>query len=129
MKGASPFPVSNRQRTKSGSWLQSHFMDTTGALRTVIYRRLKGSKPLIAQLEDPLEVFSKYCAHVIASDYRFGSWSARLTPNGAEDEGKALFRPGRTGANFGPDTVDSVRGALEEAVARLTSQILPLIAT
>jgi hypothetical protein len=127
MKGASPVSRQQQAENEIGSWLQSHFKDTTGALRSVIHRHLKGSKLLFAEVEDPLAVLSKYCAHVIASDYRVrelvreadAEWGLRM------EERPYFDVEGRAPNPSDPYTLDSVRGALEDAVARLTSQDCP----
>jgi len=127
MKGASPVSRQQQAENEIGSWLQAHLMDATGALRTVIHRRLKGSEPLIAQLDRPLEVLSEYCAHVIASDHRLrelvreadAEWGRRM------EERPYFDHDGRAPNPSDPYTIDSVRGALEDAVARLAREDCP----
>ena len=124
MKGASAISRQQQAENEIASWLQSHFDDATGALRTVIHRRLKGTEQLIARLDSPLEALSEYCAHVAASDYRLGElvreadaeWGQRM------EERPYFDQEGRAPHPSDPYTTDSVRGALEDAVARLTSK-------
>ena len=124
MKGASAISRQQQAENEIASWLQSHFEDATGALRTVIQRRLKGSEQLIARLDSPLNALFDYCAHVAASDYRLqeivreadAEWGLRM------EERPYFDQEGRAPHPSDPYTVGSVRGALERAVAQLSKE-------
>ena len=122
MKGASAISRQQQAENEISAWLQTHLEDATGTLRTVIHRRLKGSEQLIARLDSPLEALSEYCAHVIASDYRLrelvreadAEWGLRM------EERPHFDQEGRAPHPSDPYTIDSVRGALEDAVAQMS---------
>ena len=123
MKGASPVSPVQQAEIEIGTWLRSHVTDATGALPVVLHRHLKGSEPLLDNLDQPLVAVAGYCQHVLDSDYLLKElvreadveWGQRM------DERPYFEREGSPQRPGDPYTVESVRKALGEVLEQLAS--------
>ena len=50
--------------------MRGNVADPTGALQAVLHCQLKGSEPLLDNIDQPLVALARYCELVLASDYR-----------------------------------------------------------
>lgn len=69
MKGVSPIARKQQAEAAIEHWLSSEMLDSTGALRAVLARRVKGSELLLEDYDQPLVVLARYCQIMLDSDY------------------------------------------------------------
>jgi hypothetical protein len=121
MKGASPVSAVQQAEIEIGTWLRSHVNDAAGALQLVLHRHLKGSEPLLNNIDQPLVAVAGYCQHVLDSDYLLKElvreadveWGQRM------DERPHFEREGSAQHPADPYTVESVRKALGQVLEQL----------
>ena len=121
MKGASPVSPVQQAETAVGNWLKANLPDPAGILPMLLHRNLKGSQLLLDNLEQPLVALAGYCRKLLESDYLVQElvrqadveWGQRM------DERPYFEREGSAANPNDPYTVESVRSALTEALAKL----------
>ncbi len=69
MKGESPIARQQQAEIELETWLRYHLTDPTGALHTVLHRRVIASDLLLNNHDQPLIVLAGYCQRVLGSDY------------------------------------------------------------
>jgi hypothetical protein len=121
MKGASPVARSQQAENEIGTWLRGNIGDSGGALQAVLHRHLKGSRLLLDNVEQPLVAIADYCRRILASDERIETLvqEADVEWGRAMDERPYFQRDGSPPHPEDPYTVESVRSALSDVVARL----------
>lgn len=121
MKGASPVSRSQQAENEIGTWLGAKVTDSGGALRVVLHRHLKGSALLLDNVDRPLLALADYCRRILASDQRIEELvqEADVEWGRAMEERPYFQRPGQAPDPADPYTLESVRSALDEIVARL----------
>jgi len=121
LKGASPVSPVQQAETEIGTWLGGNLADSAGALRVVLHRHLKGSTLLLDNLDRPLTALEQYCRGVLASDslLREIVSEADVEWGRAMDERPHFERDGAAAHPDDPYTLESVRRALAELLARL----------
>jgi len=121
MKGASPVSRVQQAETEIGTWLGSNLADTSGALRAVFHRHLKGSELLLHNLDRPLVAVAEYCRSLLATDYLLQEIvsEADVEWGRAMDERPHFEREGVPPNPDDPYTVDDVRKTLSVALQRL----------
>ena len=60
MKGESPVTRLQQAETEIGTWLTTHVPDSSGALKLVLHRNVKGSKILLDRVDPPLAALVDY---------------------------------------------------------------------
>jgi len=120
MKGASPVSPQQQAEVEIGTWLRSHLTDPAGALKVVVHRHLKGSKALQENPDLPLSALAEHIQRALTSDelLRETVREADVEWGRAMDE-RPYFEPKSGSHPDDPYTVQSVRGALSEALAKL----------
>ena len=68
MKGASPVSPVQQAETEIGNWLGNNLQDSSGSLKVVLHRHLKGSGLLLENLDQPLIAVAGYLREVLAAD-------------------------------------------------------------
>ena len=121
LKGASPVSPVLQAETEIGTWLGNNLSDPGGALKAVLHRHLRGSGPLLDNLDRPLMALSDYCRSLLASDYLLREIvsEADVEWGRAMDERPHFERDGVPPNPDDPYTLDSVRKALNDALGRL----------
>ena len=121
MKGASPVSPVQQAETEIGSWLGKHLADTSGALRAVLHRHLKGSELLLDNLDRPLVAVAEYCRRLLAVDNLLKEIvsEADVEWGRAMDERPHFEREGVAANPNDPYTVEGVRKALGDVLAQL----------
>ena len=121
LKGASPISPVQQAETEIGSWLGKHLADTSGALRAVLHRHLKGSELLLDNLDRPLVALAEYCRRLLAADNLLKEIvsEADVEWGRAMDERPHFEREGVAANANDPYTVEGVRKALGDALAQL----------
>ena len=122
MKGASPVSPLQQARTEVGTWIRDHVADPAGALQMLLHRNVSASDLLCNDPDRPLEALADYCRRVLASDYMLEElvreadveWGRRM------DERPYFERENSPPNPNDPYTFESVRGALDDVVARLS---------
>jgi hypothetical protein len=69
MKGASPVGRKQQAEVAITNWLSCELLDSSGALRTVLLRRVSSSELLLANYDQPLVTLTDYCQSLLDSDY------------------------------------------------------------
>ena len=121
MKGASPVARKRQAELEIESGIRSRLADTAGALKVVLFRRVRDSEVLLMNYDQPLAVLAACCQQVLNSDYNL----KELVREADVEWGRILGeRPHfeRDGASPHPDdpyTLEGVRTALGTALARL----------
>lgn len=123
MKGASPVSPVQQAETEIGNWLNANLADANGALRVVLHRNLKGSDPLLANLDRPLDALAAYIRGILESDYLLKEIvrAADIEWGRAMDERPHFERDGVAADTDDPYTIDGVRTALGDAMGLLSS--------
>jgi len=121
MKGASAVSPQQQAEIAIGSWLGSHLDDTSGALRAVLHRHLKGSEALLNHVDRPLVALAAYCERILASDRRLSDVvrEADVEWGRMMDERPHFEREGSPPDPDDPYTAASVRRALAGIVKGL----------
>lgn len=121
LKGASPVSPVQQAETAIGTWLGGNLADTDGALRVVLHRHLKGSAPLLDNLEQPLVALAGYLQKLLATETLLRDLvsEADVEWGRAMDERPHFERDGMPPHPDDPYTLDSVRTALTAALALL----------
>lgn len=70
MKGVSPISLKKQAENEMEAYLKEHLSDTSGALRTVLLRRLASSEHLDGRYDQPLQFLADGLQHVLASEER-----------------------------------------------------------
>jgi hypothetical protein len=123
LKGESPVARMQQAEAEIESWLRSHLADPGGALRVVLYRRLKESDLLLTDFDRPLVVLAGGCRRVLDSDYLLRELVREADVEWGRVMGERPFFD-KEGAPSHPDdpyTVESVRVALSGLLERLAS--------
>ena len=123
MKGASPVSVVQQAEIEIGTWLRSNLTDPAGALAVVLHRSLKGSEPLLGNIDQPLLALLGYCQDLLASDFQLTElvreadveWGRKM------DELPRFDREGTASDPADAYTAASVRKALAEVVRQLAA--------
>lgn len=68
MKGVSPISRKRQAENEIEAFLRGHLSDSSGALRTVLLRRLGSSEHLDGRYEQPLQFLADGLRHVLASE-------------------------------------------------------------
>ena len=125
MKGASPVSQVQQAETEIGSWLGSNMADTGGALRVVLHRHLKGSRPLLDNVDQPLAALAGYCRAILESDSRLKEIvrEADVEWGRAMDERPHFDRAGAPANPDDPYTAESVRRALADVLKKIPEGI------
>ena len=125
MKGASPVSPVQQAETEIGNWLNDNLADSSGALRVVIHRHLKGSQPLLEQIEQPLGALAAYCQDLLESDYLLAEIvrEADIEWGRSMEERPHFERQGAAPHPDDPYTSESVRKALDDALKRLSADL------
>ena len=122
MKGASPVSQVQQAETEIGNWLKRNIVDPAGVLPPVLQRQLNGSALLFEELEHPLAALAKCLDRLLGSDEALRElvrqadveWGQRM------DERPYFAREGEPEQPDDPYTLESVRGALSDAAAKLS---------
>jgi hypothetical protein len=122
LKGASPVSRVVQAETEIGTWLGNHLRDTSGALRVVLHRHLRGSDMLLNNLDHPLVALADYCRRLVAADYLLKDIvsEADIEWARAMDERPHFEREGAPPHPDDPYTLEGVRRALHDALQHLT---------
>ena len=123
MKGASPVSPVQQAETEIGNWLGNNLGDPCGALKVVLHRHLKGSEPLLEDLERPLTALATYCQSVLETEYLLKEIvrEADIEWGRLMDERPYFEREGAAADPDDPYTVASVRKALDDALRILSA--------
>lgn len=121
MKGASPVSRQQQAEIALGTWLRSHVPDPSGALHVVLHRHVKGSGPLLDNLDNPLLGLAQLCESALQSDYLLEDlvreadveWGQRM------DERPHFEIDGRAPDPDDPYTAQSVREILSGLVTTI----------
>jgi len=121
MKGASPVSRQQQAEIALGSWIRSHVPDPSGSLHVVLHRHIKGSVPLLDNLDNPLLGLAAMCESVLESDYLLEEmvreadveWGQRM------DERPHFETAGRATDPDDPYTAQSMRAILSALVTSL----------
>ena len=123
MKGESPVTRKQQAEAKIGGYLRRRLYDSSGALPRVLFRNVKNSDLLLANLDQPLVVFAHYVQQVLDSEYLL----AEVVREADVEWGRLLGeRPhfekeGSPPHADDPYTIDSVRVTLSQLIARLAA--------
>lgn len=121
MKGVSP--ISNKQQAENivVEFLKTHLSDTSGALRTVIQRRLGTSEHLQHHYDQPLQFLSEGLRHVLASEQRLKDIVTEADIEWGHLMGERPFfeKEGCPPHPDDPYTIESVRKTLSNLLAIL----------
>jgi hypothetical protein len=122
MKGASPVSPVRQAELAIGNWLKANVADPQGALRLLLHRHAKGSALLLENIERPLIALRVLCQEILDSDYRLAELvrEADVEWGRAVDERPHFDQPDRAPHPDDPYTVEGVRAALAEIVAKLS---------
>jgi hypothetical protein len=121
MKGASPVSRQQQAEIALGTWIRSHVPDASGALHAVLHRHIKGSGPLLDNLDRPLTGLADLCQSMLESDYLLEEfvreadveWGQRM------DERPHFEIDGRAAHPDDPYTTRSVREILSALVTSI----------
>lgn len=69
MKGVSPVGSMQQAEVAIEHWLSCNLLDSAGALRTVLTRRIKGCELLLEDHDQPLLVLTRYCQSMLDNDF------------------------------------------------------------
>jgi hypothetical protein len=121
MKGGSPISHVQSAENAIAVWLATNLRDSSGALRVVLLRHLKGSRRLLDNLDQPLVALAEYVRRLLASEplLREVVAEADVEWGRAMDERPYFEREGAPPHPDDPCTVEGVRGALTEALTVL----------
>jgi hypothetical protein len=124
MKGASPVSPVQQAETEIGTWLANNLVDPDGALKLVLHRQLKGSKPLLENLDKPLVALESCCSHIIQAENLLKELvrEADAEWGRAMDERPYFEREGTQPHPHDPYTVETVRSALENLLGLLRAK-------
>jgi|EndMetStandDraft_8_1072994.scaffolds.fasta_scaffold610501_2 hypothetical protein len=123
MKGASPVSPVQQAETEIGNWLSGNLDDDCGALRAVVHRQLKGSEPLLNNLDQPLTALAAYCRRIVASRNLLSEIvrEADVEWGRSMDERPYFERDAAAPDPDDPYTIEGVRQALDDALQKLPS--------
>lgn len=121
MKGASPVSRQQQAEIALGTWIRSQLPDPSGALQLVLHRHVKGSGPLLDNLDNPLLGLAALCENALESDYLLEElvreadveWGQRM------DERPHFEIDGRAAGPDDPYTCQSVREILSALVTSI----------
>lgn len=121
MKGVSPISRKKQAENEIESYLKSHLSDTSGALRTVVLRRLSSSEHLDGRYDQPLQFLADGLRHVLASELRLRDVVTDADIEWGRITGERPFfeKEGSSPHPDDPFTLQSVRTALTELLAGL----------
>lgn len=121
LKGASPVSAVQQAEMEIGAWLKAHAPDPAGALQVVLHRQLKGSEELLNRLDRPLAVLADHCQCALESGHLLSELvrEADVEWGRAMDERPYFERAGSPQHPDDPYSLETVRKALQEAVAKL----------
>lgn len=124
MKGASPVSPVQQAETELGTWLADNLTDSSGALKVVVHRQLRGSGLLLDNLDRPLAALAGYCNHILASDNLLNEIvrEADVEWGRAMDERPHFEREGVPPDPDDPYTAETVRQALADAIKLLPGE-------
>ena len=123
MKGASPVSRVQQAETEIETWLKGHLADSAGALPELLHRRLKGSLLLLENLDQPLVAVAACCKQVLDSENQLKELVREADVEWGRMMGERPFF-NKDGVSPHPDdpyTNDSVRKALDDAVAQISA--------
>ena len=123
MKGASPVSPVQQAETEIGNWLGNNLRDPCGPLKVVLHRHLKGSGPLLENLERPLNALADYFRHVLDTEYLLTEIvrEADIEWGRIMEERPHFEREGALADPEDPYTIESVRKALDDALELLSA--------
>lgn len=121
MKGVSPISLKKQAENEIEAFLKQHLSDTSGALRTVLLRRLGTSEHLDAHYNQPLHFLAVALRHVLASEQRLQDVVTDTDIEWGRITGERPFfeKEGTATHPDDPYTMQSVRTTLSELLARL----------
>jgi hypothetical protein len=123
MKGVSP--ISGKQQGESAveGYLKRHLPDAGGALRGVLFMRVRESDLLLMNYERPLVVLAAFVQRVLDSEFRLQELvrEADVEWGRIFDERPHFEREGCSPHQDDPYTVDSVRRTLEGLLEKLAA--------
>ena len=122
MKGASAIPPQQQADNAVGAWLMVNLIDTSGSLREVLHRQIRGSKLLLDNMDEPLAAMAAHFSQLLASECRLGELVRQADVEWGRTMGERPYfeRPGSRPDPDDPYTVESVRRTLEEALRQLS---------
>jgi hypothetical protein len=125
LKGTSPVTPKRQAELEIEQYLESHLVDSAGALEVVLLRRVKESEMLLNKgYDQPLEVLALFCERILSSE---GLLQDFVRDVDAEWGRIYLERPhfqqqGRPPDPEDPYTFSSVRAALSGLTAKLRGE-------
>lgn len=121
MKGASPVSPVQQAEAEIATWLASNLIDAGGVLKLVLHRQLRGSRPLLDNLDQPLVALASCCRRILLSENLLKELvrEADVEWGRAMDERPHFDRDGTPAHPDDPYTTESVRGALTQMLELL----------
>lgn len=121
MKGVSPISLKKQAENEVEAFLKEHLSDTSGALRTVLLRRLASSEHLDGRYDQPLQFLADGLQHVLASEERLRDLVTDADIEWGSITGERPFfeKEGKSPHPDDPYTLQSVRTTLTELLVCL----------
>jgi hypothetical protein len=124
MKGVSPISRKKQAENEIESFLKDHLSDTSGALRTVLLRRLASSEHLDGRYDQPLQFLADGLRYVLASEQRLRDVVTDADIEWGRMNGERPFfeQEGKPPHPDDPYTMQSVRTTLAKLLASLDTE-------
>lgn len=125
MKGASPVGRLQQAQMELEAWLRTNLIDSDGALRTVLFRDVRGSDSLLSNVDQPLVVLASYCQRVLDSAPLLEELVRTADVEWGRSMGERPFfeKPGFPCHPDDPYTLESVRKKLTGILQQLTAEL------
>jgi hypothetical protein len=123
MKGVSPATQKQQAEAALESFLERHLNSPAGALSVVLFRQIKESQVLLANLEQPLAALATFVRQVLDSEYRLQELVRESDVEWGRVYGeRPLFqKEGCQPEQDDPYTVESVRATLTKFAETLAA--------
>jgi hypothetical protein len=124
MKGVSPISLKKQAENEMEAYLKEHLSDTSGALRTVLLRRLASSEHLDGRYDQPLQFLADGLQHVLASEERMRDLVTDADIEWGRITGERPFfeKEGKSPHPDDPYTLLSIRTTLMALLASLVPE-------
>jgi hypothetical protein len=124
MKGISPVARMRQTEIEIEMWIGSHLVDSGGAFKVVLNRRIKTSELLLNNFEQPRDVILGYCSQILASEHLLRDLvrETDVEWGRAMDERPFFDREGAPRHPDDPYTFESVRQLLTHVLATLDGE-------
>ncbi len=121
MKGESPVTRKQQAEAEIGGYLRRYLNDASGALPRVLFRRVKNSELLLANVEQPLVVFAHYLQQILNSEYLLAEVVREADVEWGRLLGERPFfeKEGSPPHPEDPYPIDSVRVTLSQLMEKL----------